>query len=127
MNQLFKFRNFWFVCIALTFASCNKTEPANVETQSTTTQTEEAIQPSQTQKISIVGMKFTPNVIEAKSGDTLIFTNNDIVAHNVTQLPGKKWASPLLQPGESWTFVPTQSDSLFCSIHPTMKGYINLQ
>lgn len=126
MKNLVKIKNLWLLCFFLILASCTKTEPSIPEIPETQPSEQKATV-SQTQNISIAQMKFGPNHISTKVGDTLIFTNNDIVAHNVTQVPDAKWASPLLQPGESWTFVPTQSDSLYCSIHPTMKGYIEIK
>lgn len=126
MNHPLKIKNIWLLFFFLIMASCTKTEPSIPDIPQTQPSEQKATVP-QTQNITIVGMKFEPNNIAAKVGDTLIFTNNDIVAHNVTQVPDKKWASPLLQPGESWTFVPTQSDSLYCSIHPTMKAYIEIK
>lgn len=126
MKNLVKIKNLWLLCFFLILASCTKTEPSVPEIPQTQP-TEQKATVSQTQNISIAQMKFEPNHISTNVGDTLIFTNNDIVAHNVTQVPDAKWASPLLQPGESWTFVPKQSDSLYCSIHPTMKGYIEVK
>lgn len=126
MKNLVKIKNLWLLCFFLTLASCTKTEPSVPEIPQTQPSEQKATV-SQTQNITIAAMKFEPNNIAASVGDTLIFTNNDIVAHNVTQVPDAKWASPLLQPGESWTFVLTQSDSLYFSIHPTMKGYIEVK
>ena len=126
MTNLIKIKNIWFLCFFLILANCTKTEPSIPEITQTQPSEQKATV-SQTQNITIAAMKFQPDHIAAKVGDTLIFTNNDIVAHNVTQVPNKKWASPSLRPVQSWKLVPTQSESLFCSIHPTMKGYIEVK
>lgn len=74
--------------------------------------------------VEISAMKFISDTVMVHPGDTVTFVNKDLVAHNATQLPDSIWQSPDLQEGESWSFVPTQSDSFFCSIHVVMKGYI---
>lgn len=74
--------------------------------------------------IEISSMKFIPDTVMVHPGDTVTFVNKDLVAHNATRLPDSVWQSPNLQENESWSFVPTQSDSFFCSIHMVMKGYI---
>lgn len=74
--------------------------------------------------VEISAMKFIPDTVIVHPGDTVVFINKGLVAHNATQLPDSTWQSPDLEEGESWSFVPTQSDSFFCSIHVVMKGYI---
>ena len=75
-------------------------------------------------KVSITGMKFVPDTVAIQAGDTLVFTNNDLVPHDVTQFPEKEWTSGVLNPGNSWQFVPAAGDDYFCSIHVIMKGKI---
>ena len=80
-----------------------------------------------THTVEISAMKFVPDTVMVHPGDTIVFINKGLVAHNATQLPDSAWQSPDLQQGESWSFVPKQSDSFFCSIHVVMKGYIMMQ
>lgn len=77
--------------------------------------------------VSIQNMQFVPDSISMQPGDTLLFINKDLVPHDVTQFPQKGWTSSLLQPGDSWQFVPEHSDDYFCSIHVVMKGKIRLK
>jgi len=104
-----------FTLMLACFAAC----------QSTSTTTEETV-PSGPVKhtVEISSMKFVPDTVMVHQGDTVVFINKDLVAHNAVQLPDSIWRSPDLQEGESWSFVPSQSDSFFCSIHLVMKGYI---
>ena len=125
MNKLFKVSNICILCVALFLASCTDMEAPKVEQQEEPAQEEASA--TSLQQISIAAMKFEPSTIMFNIGDTLIFTNNDLVEHNVTQFPDATWASPTLKSGESWTFVPTQNDSFYCSIHPTMKGNIEIR
>lgn len=83
--------------------------------------TPEAIVPSK-HIIEIKAMKFQPAELIVKSGDTVIWVNRDIVAHDVTEEPGKAWTSSVMPAGASWSFVVTKSADYFCSIHVVMKG-----
>ncbi len=74
--------------------------------------------------VLISDMKFQPEQIEVSRGDTLIWKNNDIVAHDVTEFPDKKWTSSEIPPGGSWKMAVTQSSDYYCSIHPEMEGKI---
>lgn len=74
--------------------------------------------------VSISNMKFQPEVIEVNKGDTVIWVNNDMVAHDVAEFPDKKWNSSEIPSGGSWKLAVTQSSDYYCSIHPVMKGKI---
>jgi plastocyanin len=81
-------------------------------------------QPKATAKsyaVEIKDMQFQPATLSVHKGDTVIWTNQDIVPHDVTE-NNKAWASPPLKTGESWRKVVTESASYYCSIHPVMKG-----
>jgi plastocyanin len=79
------------------------------------------------QYVSIMGMKFIPEEIEVHKGDVIIFTNSDIVDHDVTEEKTKAWTSSVIKPGKSWRMVATKSCDYFCSIHVVMKGKIIVQ
>jgi plastocyanin len=74
--------------------------------------------------VSIMGMKFIPEVIEVHKGDVIIFSNSDIVDHDVTEEKTKAWTSSVIHSGKSWRMVATESCDYFCSIHVVMKGKI---
>lgn len=74
--------------------------------------------------VSIAQMNFHPDTLMVHRGDTVIFTNNDVVDHNVTELPDSSWASPNLQPGDSWKWVADSTAYYFCSIHVVMRGRV---
>lgn len=77
----------------------------------------------ETHIVTIDNMKFNPETLTIKKGDKVTFTNNDIVAHNATELKNA-WASPLLANGQSWTFSPEMSSDYYCTVHVVMKGKI---
>jgi plastocyanin len=100
--------------------SVNANEDRNVKQESVEVQ--QAV--PQIQHVSITGMKFIPEVITVSKGDTIIFTNNDIVDHDVTEEKSKAWTSSVIHSGKSWRMVATESADYFCSIHVVMKGKI---
>jgi plastocyanin len=72
--------------------------------------------------VEIKQMKFQPEELDVQKGDTVVWTNHDIVTHDVTEEKGKLWTSGPLAPGQSWSLVVTESDDYYCSIHVVMKG-----
>ncbi|GEO04783.1 hypothetical protein AAE02nite_24470 [Adhaeribacter aerolatus] len=77
--------------------------------------------------VEIREMKFVPAEIRVNKGDTIVWVNRDMVAHNVTEEKSKAWASPLLPVGKSWKMVASKNSAYFCSLHPVMKGRIAVQ
>lgn len=56
-------------------------------------------------------------------GDTVVWTNRDIVPHTATAEDGS-WTSPSLKEGESWAMiVETEvSADYLCAFHPAMRA-----
>jgi plastocyanin len=67
-------------------------------------------------------MKFQPAELTVNKGDTVIWTNHDIVTHDVTEEKDKLWTSGPLASGQSWSMVVNNSADYYCSIHVVMKG-----
>lgn len=82
----------------------------------------EKSRPPSSYQVVINQMKFVPAELTLNAGDTVTWTNQDIVDHNVAQDPGKKWSSSPLKKGQSWKMVVTESEDYLCTIHPVMKG-----
>lgn len=79
-----------------------------------------------TVKISM--MKFNPSVLYVNKGDTVVWINNGLVDHNVTELKTQAWTSDTIHVGQTWKKAITDSFDYFCTIHPTlMKGKIELK
>ena len=74
--------------------------------------------------VEMAMMKFTPAVLNVRKGDTIVFVNNDIVTHDITEQKEKAWSSLPLTAGKSWTMVATTTVDYYCSIHPVMTGKI---
>src|SRR4051812_25062978 len=77
--------------------------------------------------VEIKQMKFQPSILKVQKGDTIIFINEDLVDHNVTDESKKDWSSSSLSTGKSWRFVAMQSANYYCTIHPVMKGKLLVQ
>ncbi|HRO69399.1 MAG TPA: cupredoxin domain-containing protein [Chitinophagaceae bacterium] len=80
-----------------------------------------AIQPK-SYTVEIAMMKFTPSTLSVHKGDTIIFVNNDMVTHDVTEQKEKAWRSSTLAAGNTWSMVAMTSSDYYCSIHPVMTG-----
>lgn len=77
--------------------------------------------------VEIKQMKFHPAELIVQEGDTVVWINQDIVAHDVTEESSKAWTSSLMPVGKSWNLVVTQSADYYCSIHVVMKGKVVVQ
>lgn len=77
--------------------------------------------------VEIRQMKFQPEVLVVQKGDTIVWINNDIVIHDVTEESNKAWTSSLMPVGESWSLIVNQSADYYCSIHVVMKGKLIVQ
>jgi plastocyanin len=76
-------------------------------------------------RVVIDGMHFSPQVVQVKPGDTIVWENRDMFVHNVTA-DGIK--SGDLQPGKTWRWgVPAKvSFDYLCTLHPVMKGRVEI-
>ena len=100
--------------------SMNKSEePMNVS--------ELAVSDSKTVYVSIENMSFSNETITIKSGDTIVWTQNDATPHTVSRSGGPEmFDSGLLRQGQNFSYTFTRAgDYLYkCSIHPIMRGKI---
>jgi plastocyanin len=70
---------------------------------------------------------FVPGNLTVKSGSTITFYNDDVVAHTIADDFQGGWTSPNLTAGSgtiSMTFTTPGEFAYHCSIHPNMKGKI---
>lgn len=77
--------------------------------------------------VIITQMKFHPASFYADKWDTIVWINQDMVSHDITQFPDKSWTSDTIPPGGSWKTVVGTSLDYFCSIHPAMKGKVMIR
>ena len=74
-----------------------------------------------THHVTIKGFKFDPEKLEVKAGDTVVWTNEDIVPHTVT---AEVFKSKSLDKGESWSLKTKQKGDFpyICKFHPSMNA-----
>jgi len=75
------------------------------------------------------GKVFSQADISIKAGDTLVFVNDDNIAHNVmSNDASNKFNLGLLQPGSSTpvTFDKPGEATILCAIHPSMKMHVKI-
>lgn len=77
--------------------------------------------------VEIAQMKFQPAELTVQKGDTVVWINKDIVAHDVTEVPNATWTSSKLAPGKSWKMAVQEGDDYYCSIHIVMVGKLIVQ
>lgn len=76
-----------------------------------------------THRVEIRQFKFVPGQLSVKQGDTIIWTNQDIVPHTATA-DDKSWDTGKLKKGQSESIVVLDStgNSYFCRFHRHMKA-----
>jgi plastocyanin len=77
--------------------------------------------------VEIKDMKFVPDTVTVNKGDTIMWINKDMVAHDVTEETSGAWRSGKLESGASWKLAVPGEANYFCSIHTVMKGKIELE
>jgi len=80
---------------------------------------------SQTYNIDIINFEFSPQTLNIKVGDTVTWTNQDSIRHDIKSNDGDFYSIPLNQ-GESYSFTFNQPGTFDyrCGLHPTMEGTI---
>jgi len=80
-------------------------------------------------QVNIVKYSYLPSSLIIKAGDTVTWTNQDAVEHDVTVTSGPaSFRSPMLAQGSSWshTFTVAGPYSYVCSVHPDMRASITV-
>ena len=75
------------------------------------------------------GKVFSQSEVSIKKGETLVFVNDDSIAHNVLSTsPAHRFNLGLIQPGHSTpvTFKNAGDLNIICAIHPTMKMVVKV-
>ena len=78
-------------------------------------------------QVLIQGFVYDPAVLPVQAGDTVTWTNRDIVPQTVTA-EDADWDSGEILQGETWTMTVTEeafaevSGAYFCRYHPVMRS-----
>ncbi len=82
----------------------------------------------QSHTVLIRDFKYVPETLTVKTGDTVIWKNEDIVPHTATTR-GKGFDSKNIAAGASWKYVANRPGvySYICTYHPTMKAKLTVK
>lgn len=84
--------------------------------------------PANATYIGMKNLQFAPKNVVVRPGSTVVWRNDDQLAHTVTAEDGS-WTSPLIQPGATWqrTFDMAGRFEITCTPHPFMKGVVEVK
>jgi plastocyanin len=96
-------------------------QPATVTAPAPTQESTATVTP-----VTIRLVKFSPETIEVRTGQTVEWANNDLTPHTVTSQGTGELNSGSIDAGASWRHTFTQAGSFpyYCTFHPEMKGTI---
>ncbi|MEZ2330012.1 cupredoxin family copper-binding protein [Mesorhizobium sp. RCC_202] len=80
---------------------------------------------SATIEVTIDKLVFSPAIIQAKVGDTIEWTNKDVIAHTATVKGGWDVMIPAKSKGKV-TLKAAGAVDYFCRFHPNMKGHVEV-
>ena len=79
---------------------------------------------AETINVRMTNVAFEPATVAAKVGDTIVWANNDIVAHTATARD-KSWdLNAMPKKTVSFTVKKAGSIEYYCRYHPNMVGHI---
>jgi plastocyanin len=78
--------------------------------------------------VVIEAMQFTPQRIEVRLGDTVVWRNKDFFPHTATA-EDHSFDSGEIAANRSWKFKPRKKGSYpyICTLHPSMKGSLEVK
>jgi plastocyanin len=81
-----------------------------------------------THTVAIDGVKFDPETIAIKAGDTVVWVNADPFPHTVTSQAGG-FDSHDIAAGQSWSYLTTRAGVFpyICTFHPTMQATLTVE
>jgi plastocyanin len=108
-------------------ASSSATTPA-AEAPATTTAGGPAVTGGSTAQVAMKDIQFAPQKVTVKVGQTVQWTNQDDVVHDVRATSGATFKSSLFGKGKSYEYKPTKTGTIsyVCTIHPGMQGTLTV-
>lgn len=99
------------------------TEPATGPAATNLPLTAPGTTQSKTYTVSVVNFSFDPVILNINKGDTVVWTNEDPIPH---QIAGKNINGAVMSKGQNYSFVFNDSGTFdyYCKLHPSMKGSV---
>ncbi len=121
----------WIVMMGFLLMSCNTQPPAEESENTENISQEVPVDEEETSfainehkfLVTIKSMQFAPQNLEVSVGDTVVWVNQDIVTHNVTNIDDA-WTSGDINVGDSWEMIIENEIKYYCTLHPTMKASV---
>jgi plastocyanin len=84
-------------------------------------------EPARTHRIVIHGLKYEPETLVVRRGDTVVWVNEDPMPHTVTAAGG--FDSRTIEAGKSWRFLARRAGSYryVCTLHSNMSGSLRVE
>ena len=81
-----------------------------------------------THTVVIADMKFSPESLTVKRGDTIVWVNRDFFPHNA-RARDRTFESPDLGTNKSWRYVAAKPGTFayVCTLHPAMKATVTVK
>lgn len=79
---------------------------------------------SSARTVAIRAFQYQPATVTVQVGDTVAWTNDDLVPHTATATKGKRFDSGSIDAKQAWRYVARRKGtySYECTFHPTMEG-----
>ena len=80
-----------------------------------------------THTVIIDSVRYKPDTITVRRGDTVVWVNQDPFPHTVTAKG--VFGSHEIPAGKSWKYTPRKAGEYIyvCTLHPTMKGTLKVE
>jgi plastocyanin len=84
-------------------------------------------QPAHTHQVLIDALRFDPQDLTVKAGDTVVWINHDPFPHTVTAV-GKQFDSHEIASGRSWKYTARKAGvfAYSCTLHANMLGTLRV-
>jgi plastocyanin len=82
----------------------------------------------QTHTVSIVDMRFQPEMLTVTAGDTVVWVNKDLVPHTATS-EARGFDSKTIEAGKSWRYTVRAKGNIVyqCTFHPSMTATLRVK
>lgn len=74
--------------------------------------------------VEIRGFVFAPDTVVAAVGDTVVWTNHDVVPHTATRSGGPDTGQIDANGSGRWVVEAAGTHDYVCAYHPTMRGTV---
>ena len=79
--------------------------------------------------VGMAGSQFGPATADVEVGDTVVFKNDDAIAHTATASEGASFDSGTMEPGATFEYVAKRAGTIsyVCEFHPGMTGTLTVR